>query len=64
MTGLSTRNIQAIIPVDVHHVLREYAYKRNVTLKYVVANVLKDFVAKVASIEPAPQSHEVKGVKS
>ena len=44
---LSTRNIQALIPVEVHKVLRDIAYERNMPIKDLMCDILCDFAGKV-----------------
>jgi uncharacterized protein YjaZ len=44
---VGTRNVQAIVTTEVHHVLREVAYEKQVTLKDLICAILNDFVDKV-----------------
>lgn len=47
MTTLSTRNVQAIVSLECHRVLREVAYEKGIPLKDLIYVVLLDFVEKV-----------------
>lgn len=41
------RNVQAMVPVEVHRVLREVAYEKGTHLRDLIGDVLEDYVSKV-----------------
>ena len=42
--ALSTRNVQCVVPAEVHRVLREVAYSKHTALRDLICEVLCKFV--------------------
>lgn len=41
------RNVQAMVPVEVHRTLRDVAYTKGTHLKDLIGEILEDYVVKV-----------------
>ena len=44
---MSLRNVQAMVPLETHRVLRDVAYEKEITLRNLIAEILNNFVSKV-----------------